>query len=356
MGAGTGSALRIASIPGDGIGPETVAEARKVIDALGLDIEWTTFGWGADWWREHGVMMPTDGPAALRAYDAVLHGAGGMAQVLSDGEAAWGMGLRIRKELDLWANVRPVRLLDGIPCPLVGRGPADVDMVFVRENTEGEYSGAGGRVHAHDHEVAMEITVFTRFATERVVRHAFELAQGRRGILTSATKSNAMRHVFEFWDGVVEEVAADYPSVRVERVLVDALCARLISHPETVDVVVGSNLFGDILTDLAGALQGGIGMSPSANIAPGSDVPGMFEPIHGSAPDIAGRGIANPCAAIWSAALMLDHLGHADEAGIVMRALEAVCQQGPRTGDVGGTASTAQVGDAVAAQVKALSA
>lgn len=350
----TGSTMRIAVVPGDGIGPETVAEARKVVDALGLEIEWTEFGWGSSWWQEHGEMMPADGPSRLRGFDAVLHGAGGMAEVLPDAVAAWGLGLRIRKELDLWANVRPVRLLKGIPCPLVGRGPDDVDMVFVRENTEGEYSGSGGRVHSGDRELATEVSVFTRFACERVIRYAFELAAGRRGLLVSATKSNALRHTFQFWDGIVEEVGAEFPTVRTERVLVDALCARLVSRPDSIDVVVGSNLFGDILTDLAGALQGGIGMSPSANIAPGSQVPGMFEPIHGSAPDIAGRSIANPSAAIWSAALMLEHLGRDEAARVVMDALEFVCREGPRTPDVGGNASTVEVGDAVAARVQAL--
>jgi tartrate dehydrogenase/decarboxylase / D-malate dehydrogenase len=346
--------MRIAILPGDGIGPETVTEARKVVDALGLSIEWTEFGWGSSWWQEHGEMMPSDGPSRLRDFDAVLHGAGGMAEVLSDADAAWGLGLRIRQELDLWANVRPVRLLEGIPCPLAGRGPEDIDMVFVRENTEGEYSGAGGRVHSADRELAIEVSVFTRFACERVIRHAYELAAGRRGLLVSATKSNALRHAFQFWDGIVDEVGAEFPAVRTERVLVDALCARLISRPHSIDVVVGSNLFGDILTDLAGALQGGIGMSPSANIAPGSKVPGMFEPIHGSAPDIAGRSIANPSAAIWSAALMLQHLGYDEAAHLVIAALEFICRAGPRTADVGGTASTVQVGDAVAERVRAL--
>jgi tartrate dehydrogenase/decarboxylase/D-malate dehydrogenase len=343
--------MRIAVIPGDGIGPEVIAEAQKVIDALGLDLAWVVFDWGAARWREQGEMMPADGPAQLRTYDAVLHGAAGLAAVVPDSEAAWGLGLRIRQELDLWANVRPVRLLDGVPCPLAGRTPADVDMVFVRENTEGEYAGSGGRLHSGPHEIATEVCVFTRRGCERVVRYAFQLAAGGEHKLISATKSSTWRYGFGLWDEVVEEIAAEYPDVTTERVLVDALCARLVRAPESVHVVVASNLFGDILTDLAGALQGGLGMSPSANIAPGESVPGMFEPIHGSAPDIAGMGIANPCAAILAAAMMLEDLGELDLARRVGAALEKVCRSGPRTPEIGGTATTTEVGDAVAREV-----
>jgi tartrate dehydrogenase/decarboxylase/D-malate dehydrogenase len=227
-------------------------------------------------------------------------------------------------------------------------------MVFVRENTEGEYAGAGGRVHTrHEHEAAVEVSVFTRRGTERVVRHAFELARLRRGLLTSATKSNASRYGYVFWDEVVEEIAAEYPDVRAERMLVDALCTRMVRDPASFDVVVASNLFGDILTDLAAALQGGLGMAASANIAPGTDTPGLFEPVHGSAPDIAGRGIANPCGAVWSAALMLQHLGEDEAARRVMAALEVVCRHGPRTRDIGGEAATAEVGDEIAARLAA---
>jgi tartrate dehydrogenase/decarboxylase/D-malate dehydrogenase len=225
-------------------------------------------------------------------------------------------------------------------------------MLFVRENTEGEYAGVGGRAHAGlPGEVALETAVFTRTAVERVVRHAFALAAGRRGALTSATKSNASRFGYVLWDEVVEEVSADHPDVRVERVLVDALAARMVRDPGSIDVAVASNLFADILTDLAAALQGGMGTAASANVAPGSDLPGIFEPVHGSAPDIAGQGVANPVGAIWSAALMLEHLGEADAAAAVMAALEAVCRDGPRTRDVGGTATTREVGAAVAGRL-----
>lgn len=345
--------VRVALLPGDGIGPEVTAEARKVVEALGLDIAWTELPWGSAYWHEHGTMMPAEAIDILRQHDAVLMGAVGDPTV-PDPEALWGLILKIRQDLDLGLNVRPARLLAGVSCPLAGRGPNDVDMVFVRENTEGEYSGVGGRTHrGHSSEVAIDTTVFTRFGCERAIRYAFRLARERRGVLTNATKSNASRFAYTFWDEVVDDVARDFPDVRVERVLVDALCARMISNPGSVDVVVASNLFGDILTDLAAALQGGMGMAASANIGLGSG-PGLFEPVHGSAPDIAGRGSANPVGAIWSAALMLEHLGLAAEAAIVMRALETVCLSGPRTRDLGGDASTTDVGDAVAAEVALL--
>ena len=343
--------MNVAVLPGDGVGPEVIAEARKVVDALGVGVEWTEYPWGSAWWHEHGAMMPPDAIETLRGHDAILLGAVGDPSV-PDPASLWGSILKLRQELDLWANIRPARLLEGIPCPLAGRGADDVDMVFVRENTEGEYSGVGGRSHRGTAtEVALETSVFTRTGVERVVRYAFELARGRRGVLVSATKSNASRYGYVFWDEVVEATAAEYPGVRVQRVLVDALCTRMVRDPGSVDVVVASNLFGDILTDLAAALQGGLGMAASANIAPGSDAPALFEPVHGSAPDIAGKGIANPCGAVWSAALMLEHLGDPSAAAKVMAALETVCRNGPRTRDVGGSAATTEVGDAIASAV-----
>jgi tartrate dehydrogenase/decarboxylase/D-malate dehydrogenase len=342
---------RVALLPGDGVGSEVIDEARKVVDATGLEIEWTELDWGSDYWHEHGRMMPEDALDTLRAHEAVLMGAVGHPSV-PDPVSLWGVILEIRQRFDLWANLRPVRLLEGIPTPLAGRGPGDVDMLFVRENTEGEYSGVGGRAHRGlPMEVAVESGVFTRVGVERVVRHAFELAEQRRGLLTSATKSNASRYGYVLWDEIVDEVGAEHPNVRHERVLVDALAARMVRDPGSLDVVVASNLFADILTDLAAAIQGGMGIAASANIAPGSDVPGLFEPVHGSAPDIAGQGIANPVGAIWSTSLMLEHLGEADAAARVMRGLEATCRSGPRTRDVGGTATTVEVGDAVAAAV-----
>jgi tartrate dehydrogenase/decarboxylase/D-malate dehydrogenase len=347
---------RVALLPGDGVGPEVIAEARRAVDALGLPLEWTELPWGSAYWHEHGRMMPADALETIRAHDAVLMGAVGDPSV-PDHVSLWGLILEIRQRLDLWANIRPARLLQGIPCPLAERGPADVDMLFVRENSEGEYSGVGGRAHAgHASEVGIETSVFTRAGVERVLRHAFELAEDRRGLVTSATKSNASRYGYVLWDEVAEAVSAEFPDVRYERVLVDALAARMVRDPASLDVVVGSNLFGDILTDLAAAIQGGMGMAASANVAPGSDVPGLFEPVHGSAPDIAGRGIANPAGAIWSASLMLGHLGEPEAAAALMRALEGVCREGPRTRDVGGKATTREVGEAVAARVAALGA
>jgi tartrate dehydrogenase/decarboxylase/D-malate dehydrogenase len=227
-------------------------------------------------------------------------------------------------------------------------------MLFVRENTEGEYAGSGGRLHPGPHEIATEVSVFTRRGCERVIRHAFRLAAARRSSLVSATKSSTWRYGFGLWDQVVEEIADEFPGVHVASVHIDALCARLVRDPGSVDVVVASNMFGDILTDLAGTFQGGLGMSPSSNVAPDMEVPGMFEPIHGSAPDIAGQGVANPCATIWAAAMMLEHLGEADAAGHVIAALENVCRSGPRTPEVSGSATTSEVGDAIAAEVRTL--
>ncbi len=345
------AAHRIASLPGDGVGPEVIAEARKALDALGLDLAWTELPWGSAHWHEHGRMMPDDWEQVLRAHDAVLMGAVGDPSV-PDHLSLWGLILLIRQRLDLWANLRPARLLEGVPTPLAGRSSADVDMLFLRENSEGEYSGAGGRVHTgHPHEVAIEASVFTREGCERILRYAFSLAEDRSGVVTSATKSNASRYGYVLWDEVAAEVAAEHPDVRYEKVLVDALAARMVRSPDSLDVVVASNLFGDILTDLAAAIQGGMGMAASANLAPDRDVPGLFEPVHGSAPDIAGQGIGNPSGAIWSGVLMLDQLGEGEAAARLMRALEGVCRDGPRTRDIGGDATTADVGDAVVARV-----
>ena len=345
--------LRIALLPGDGVGTEVIAEARKVLDALNLGVEWTELDWGADRWHRTGSMVSEDWEETLRAHDACMLGACGHPSV-PDHISLWKMILPIRQRLDLWANLRPVRLLPGVPTPLAARGAEHIDMLFVRENSEGEYSGVGGRAHqGHPEEVGVEVSVFTRTGVERIARHAFEWASQRRGLLTSATKSNASRYGYVLWDEVVTEVSAEFPSVTVERVLVDALAARMVRSPDSLDVVVASNLFGDILTDLAAAIQGGMGTAASANIAPGTDTPGLFEPVHGSAPDIMGQGIANPVGAIWSAVLMLEHLGQAEPAARLAAALDAVCGEGPRTRDIGGSASTTEVGDAIAAQVAA---
>ncbi len=347
--AGSERGHRVAVVPGDGAGPEVVAEARKAVDALGLALEWNVVDWGTDRYHAEGALMPPDALDVVRSHDAVLLGAVGHPSV-PDHLTLWGLLLPLRQGLDLWANVRPARLLDGIPSPLAGSPP--VDMLFVRENTEGEYSGVGGRAHEGlELEVALETSVFTRTGVRRVLEYAFDRAEGRRGVVTSATKSNASRYGYVLWDEVAEEVASAHPGVRYERVLVDALAARMVRDPLSLDVVVASNLFGDILTDIAAVLQGGMGMAASASLAPGSGTPGVFEPVHGSAPDIAGQGIANPAGAIWSAALMLEGLGETEAAARLLRALEAVCRDGPRTRDVGGGASTSEVGDAVALAV-----
>jgi tartrate dehydrogenase/decarboxylase/D-malate dehydrogenase len=334
-------------IAGDGAGPEVIAEARKAVDALDLDLEWSELPWGTEHFHAQGTMMPPDALEIARQHDAILLGAVGHPSV-PDHVTLWGLLLPLRQGLDLYANLRPARLLDGIPSRLEGR-PA-IDMLFVRENTEGEYSGVGGRAHQGlELEVGIETSVFTRAGVQRVVEHAFALAKKRRGLLTSATKSNASRYGYVLWDEIVEEVHAAHPGVTVERVLVDALAARMVSHPSSLDVVVASNLFGDILTDLAAVLQGGMGMAASASV--GAEKIAMFEPVHGSAPDIAGQGIANPLGAIWSASLLLDHLDETEGAQRLMRAIESVCRDRVLTRDVGGSASTSDVGDAVAARI-----
>jgi tartrate dehydrogenase/decarboxylase / D-malate dehydrogenase len=327
-----------------------VAEARKAVDALELAVEWSELDWGTRRYQEDGALMPENALDIVRGHDAVLLGAVGDPSV-PDHVTLWGLLLPLRQGLDLWANHRPARLLEGVPSPLAG-GQA-VDMLFVRENTEGEYSGVGGRAHRGlELEVGIETSVFTRAGVERVLRRAFELAGTRRGTVTSATKSNASRYGYVLWDEVAADVAAEFPDIRYERVLVDALAARMIGEPAGLDVVVASNLFGDILTDIAAELQGGMGMAASASTAPGTNTPGIFEPVHGSAPDIAGRGIANPIGAVWSAALMLEHLGEEEAGKRVLEAIEAVCRTGPRTRDIGGSASTREVGDAVAQKIR----
>jgi tartrate dehydrogenase/decarboxylase / D-malate dehydrogenase len=346
-------APRIAVIAGDGVGKEVVPEGIKVLAALGVGFEFEVLPWGSEYREKNGRMMPDDALATLARHDAIYLGAIGWPTV-PDHVSLWECLLPIRKTFDQYVNLRPVRLPPGIRGPLAGRGPADVDMLFIRENTEGEYSGTGGRVHVGTAaEVAVEVPVFTRRAIERCARYAFERAGERRLRLVSVTKSNASRYSYVLWDEVVAGLAREYPAVEVERVHVDAMAARMVLRPDSVDVVVASNLFGDILTDLGAALQGSLGLAASGNLALGGAGPSMFEPVHGSAPDIAGQGRANPIGAVSSAALMLRHLGYEDEAARVERAIDAVCLEGRRlTGDLGGSASTAEVGDAL---VRALS-
>lgn len=348
-------AYRVAAIAGDGIGREVVPAALAVVDRVaaraGFRLATEAFPWGCDYYLETGRMMAGDALDTLRAYDAIFLGAVGAPSV-PDHVSVWELILPIRQRFDQYVNLRPMKLLPGIASPLAGRGPGDIDMVCVRENSEGEYAGLGGRLHGGTpHEVAEQTGLFTRRGIERIARFAFDLAATRpRRLLASATKSNALQHSMVLWDEVVEAVARDYPTVTWRKYHVDALAARMVTHPHTLDVIVGSNLFGDILTDLGAAISGSLGVTPGANVNPERTAPSMFEPIHGSAPDIAGRGIANPIAAIWAAALMLEHLGERESADRIVAGITAVLTDGRvRTPDLGGNATTKDMADAIAA-------
>jgi len=343
---------RIAVIPGDGIGREVIAAGVDVLAALaarhpGLKLAYETFDWGSDHYRRHGVMMPADGVDRLRGFDAIYFGAVGDPEIADD-VTLWGLRLAICQGLDQYANVRPARLLPGVAGPLAGVGA--LDWAIVRENTEGEYSGAGGRVHRGlPAEVGLDVSVFTRSGVERIQRFAFELARGRpRKRLTCVTKSNAQRHGMVLWDEVFAEVSADYPDVAADKMLVDAMTTRMVRAPESLDTIVATNLHADILSDLAAALSGSLGIAPTANLNPERSAPSMFEPIHGAGFDIQGRGIANPIGAFWSAVLMLEHLGEAAAAASLMTAIERVLAAGVLPPDLGGGATTAEVTDAVA--------
>ncbi|QEC48418.1 tartrate dehydrogenase [Baekduia soli] len=355
MAAGGGRAHRIAVVAGDGIGPEVMPEAVSALETVarlhGIALDIVPFDWGSERYLAHGSVMPADAPEQLGGFDAILAGPIGDPRV-PDTVTVWGYILALRQAFDQYVNLRPVRLMAGVPGPLAGVGPGDLDIVFVRENTEGEYSGAGGRLHAgHDAELAVETSVFTRGGIERIVRYAFEHARahGRRHV-TSATKSNALRHAMPLWDECFARVAADYPDITTDSCLIDALTARMVTRPGSLDVVVASNLFGDILTDLGAALCGSMGIAPSANLDPTRQHPSLFQAIHGSAPDIAGQGIANPVGELWSGALALEFLGEHEAAAALLAAIEAtVADPATRTRDLGGTASTAEAGAAVRA-------
>lgn len=347
---------RIAVIPGDGIGQEVVPAGQRVLEAAVKDqahLAWHEFDWGTARYHRTGAMMPSDGIDQLRQFDAIYLGAVGDPS-LPDHVTLWGLLLPIRKAFDQYVNLRPVRLLPGLPGPLRDKGPDEIDFVVVRENTEGEYAGVGGRVHqGTSHEVAVESAVFSRFAVERVIRYSFELARTRRRHLTSITKSNAQQFSMTMWDDVFNELKRDYPDVATASLLVDAAAALMIRAPERFDVIVASNLFADILTDLGGALMASLGLAPSANLDPEGRFPSMFEPVHGSAPDIAGRGLANPLATFWAGAMMLRHLGLDGAADRVMAAISAVtADRQTLTPDLGGTASTEDVTAAVIAQLQ----
>jgi tartrate dehydrogenase/decarboxylase / D-malate dehydrogenase len=341
---------RIAAIPGDGIGREVIAAGLEVLAALqarapDLELEIETFTWGSDHYRRTGRMMPEDGLERLRAFDAIYFGAVG-APDIPDDVTLWGLRLAICQGFDQYANVRPARLLAGVSSPLRVARPGDLDWIVVRENTEGEYAGAGGRVHRGlPEEVGIEAAVFTRSGCARIMRFAFELARSRpKKRLTLVTKSNAQRHGMVLWDEVFAGLRSEFPDVATDKELVDAMTTRMVLKPQTLDVVVATNLHADILSDLASALSGSLGLGPTANLNPERRFPSMFEPIHGSAFDITGRGIANPIAAFWSAALMLEHLGEADAAARLMNAIERTLAAGDvRTPDLGGSATTGAV-------------
>lgn len=344
----------IATIAGDGIGKEVVPAGRQVLEALAttypdLRFEFEDFDWGGDYYRKHGVMMPDDGLEALRNKHAILFGSAGDPNI-PDHITLWGLRLKICQGFDQYANVRPVRILPGIDAPLKRCQPEDLNWVIVRENSEGEYSGVGGRVHqGHPIEAATDVTMMTRVGVERIMRFAFRLAQSRpRKHLTVVTKSNAQRHAMVMWDQIAAEVATEFPDVRWDKELVDAMTARMVSKPSTLDTIVATNLHADILSDLAAALAGSLGIAPTGNIDPERRYPSMFEPIHGSAFDIMGKGLANPIGTFWSVVMMLEHLGEREAAARVMTAIEQVTSNPAlHTGDLGGEATTAQVTQAV---------
>ncbi|AXE96740.1 tartrate dehydrogenase [Paraburkholderia terricola] len=345
---------RIATIPGDGIGKEVVPAGQRVLEAIAarhdaLRFEFENFEWGGDYYREHGVMMPADGLDAIRDKDAILFGSAGDPHI-PDHVTLWGLRLKICQGFDQYANVRPTRILPGIDAPLKRCAPKDLDWVIVRENSEGEYSGVGGRAHqGHPLEVATDVSMMTRAGVERILRFAFRLAQSRpRKLLTVITKSNAQRHAMVMWDEIALQVSKEFPDVRWDKELVDAATARMVNRPATLDTIVATNLHADILSDLAAALAGSLGIAPTANLDPERRYPSMFEPIHGSAFDIMGKGLANPVGTFWSVVMMLDHLGETHAARQLMDAIERItANPALHTGDLGGSATTAQVTDAV---------
>jgi tartrate dehydrogenase/decarboxylase / D-malate dehydrogenase len=348
----------VAVIPGDGIGQEVIPEGIRVLDEVGritgsFGMSYQYFPWGCEYYLKTGRMMDENGLTVLRDFDVIYFGAVGFPSV-PDHISLRGLRLPICQGFEQYVCLRPSFLLPGIESPLAGRSAGDIDFVVVRENTEGEYAGAGGRAHRGlPGEVAVETSVFTRFGVERVIRYAYDLARRRRKHLINATKSNAQQHTLTFWDEVFVEVGRDYPEIQTDRVLIDALAARFVLRPDSLDVVVATNLFGDILTDLGGAICGSLGLAPSGNINPERDYPSMFEPVHGSAPDIFGKGIANPIAMIWCGAMMIEFLGENSGADLIMDALKSVTAEGKTlTPDLGGAAGTRDVTDAIVAKIR----
>ncbi len=354
----TQKTFKIAVIPGDGIGKEVMPEALRVLDAatarFGIKLQLTTIEWAScDYYLAHGQMMPDDWKAQLQDQDALLFGAVGWPATVPDHISLWGSLLKFRREFDQYINLRPVRLFEGVPCPLAGRKPGDIDYLVVRENTEGEYTNLGGVMYAGtEREIVIQESVYSRFGADRVLRYAFELAQSReRKHLTVATKSNGIAISMPWWDGRADAVGQEFPQITVDKQHIDILSARFVMQPTRFDVVVASNLFGDILSDLGPATTGTIGLAPSANLNPERSFPSLFEPVHGSAPDIYGQNVANPVAMIWSAALMLQFLGAAEAHDAILAAIEQVLRDGPRSRDLGGSASTTEMGQAIAALV-----
>jgi tartrate dehydrogenase/decarboxylase / D-malate dehydrogenase len=348
-------AQRIAVIPGDGIGKEVIPEGMRVLQAVAskfdIKFQWDEFDWSCDYFLKHGKMMPDDWKAQIGGHDAIFFGAVGWPAKVPDHISLWGSLLKFRREFDQYANVRPVRLMPGIPCPLAGRKVGDIDFYVVRENTEGEYSSIGGKMYeGTEHETVIQESIFTRRGVDRIMKFAFELASKRsKKHVTSATKSNGIAISMPYWDERFELMAADFPEIRTDKFHIDILTAQFVRNPQWFDVVVASNLFGDILSDLGPACTGTIGIAPSANLNPERLFPSLFEPVHGSAPDIYGKGIANPIGQIWCGAMMLEHLGHQTAADAVMKAIETALSEGPRTPDMGGNASTSDVGKAIEA-------
>ncbi|HEY1151603.1 MAG TPA: tartrate dehydrogenase [Pseudoduganella sp.] len=349
---------KIAVLAGDGIGKEVMPEGLRAVQAaaerFGISLEFKHFEWAScDYYAQHGKMMPDDWHSQLSGFDAIFFGAVGWPATVPDHISLWGSLLKFRREFDQYVNLRPVRLLPGVPCPLAGKKPGDIDFYVVRENTEGEYSSVGGKVfEGTEREVVLQEAVFSRKGVDRILKFAFDLAQSRpKKHLTSATKSNGISISMPYWDERVKLMSESYSDVRWDQYHIDILAARFVLSPERFDVVVASNLFGDILSDLGPACAGTIGIAPSANLNPERTFPSLFEPVHGSAPDIYGKNIANPIAMIWSGAMMLDFLGHKDAHDAVVRAIEAALVEGPRTPDMGGIASTTEVGQSIAAAI-----
>ena len=346
---------RIAVIPGDGIGKEVVPEGLRALEAaarkFGIAFQWDELPWSCDYYAKHGRMMPEDWFERIHKHDAIFFGAVGWPATVPDHVSLWGSLIQWRRRFDQYVNLRPCRLMPGIPSPLAHRKPGDIDFVVVRENTEGEYSSVGGRMFVGtEREFVSQQSVFSRHGVDRILKFAFELAQSRpKKHLTSATKSNGITFTMPYWDERFAEMATRYPGIRTDQYHIDILCAHFVQHPDWFDVVVGSNLFGDILSDLGPAVAGSIGIAPSANINPERVYPSMFEPVHGSAPDIAGRFICNPIGQIWSAGLMLEHLGEVEAGRAIVAAIETLLRDsGPKTRDMGGQAGTADVGTAIA--------